>query len=224
VETLDQPSAEELAAREAAERLGERFLVYRDGEGRQVIHTLGGNQPTVTIGRRDEADIAIAWDPELSRLHAELELHAGEWTITDDGLSQNGTYVNEVRLDGRRRLADGDLIRVGRTRITYSVPDGDGEEVTLLPGDLAAAPAFSDQQQDVLRALCRPLFGDGEGVGAADPVVIAAETGIPLDVVESEIDQLERTFGLEDLPSHERRAEIALLAVRSGVVGRGDYA
>jgi pSer/pThr/pTyr-binding forkhead associated (FHA) protein len=199
-------------------------LAWIDGEGLHRRFVLDGVRRPVTIGRRAEADVALAHDREVSRVHAELEYRAGEWTITDDGLSQNGTCVNEVRLDGRRRLADGDLIRVGRTRITYSVPDGDGEEVTLLPGDLAAAPAFSDQQQDVLRALCRPLFGDGEGVGAADPVMIAAETGIPLDVVESEIDQLERTFGLEDLPSHERRAEIALLAVRSGVVGRGDYA
>ena len=43
--TLGQPNEEELAAREAAEQLGERFLVYRDEEGTQVIHTLGGNQP-----------------------------------------------------------------------------------------------------------------------------------------------------------------------------------
>ena len=88
-------------------------LSRRGGRGAGLPAGAGGG--SVTIGRRDEADISLPWDPECSRLHAELELRAGEWTITDDGLSQNGTWVNELRLYGRRRLADGDIVRVGRT-------------------------------------------------------------------------------------------------------------
>ena len=42
--TVGQPNEEELAARQAAERLGERFLVYRDDDGKQVIHTLDGSR------------------------------------------------------------------------------------------------------------------------------------------------------------------------------------
>ena len=109
-------------ARLAAERLGVPFLVYRDGEGRQQIHPLERGRRSVTIGRRDEADISLPWDPECSRLHAELELRAGEWTISDDGLSQNGTWINELRLAGRRRLNDGDDVRVGRTHLIFASP------------------------------------------------------------------------------------------------------
>ena len=109
-------------ARLAAERLGLPFLVYRDGDGRQRIHPLERGRRSVTIGRRDEADISLPWDPECSRLHAELELRAGEWTISDDGLSQNGTWVNELRLVGRRRLSDGDDVRVGRTHLIFANP------------------------------------------------------------------------------------------------------
>ena len=58
----------------------------------------------------------------MSRLHAELELRAGEWTVCDDGFSQNGTWVNGLRLAGRRRLADGDLLRVGRTIFAFCAP------------------------------------------------------------------------------------------------------
>ena len=111
-----RPSEEELEARLAAERVGAPFLVYRDGEGMQRIFPLEPGRLSATIGRRDEADVSLPWDPECSRLHAELELRAGEWTITDDGLSQNGTWVNELRLYGRRRLANGDLVRVGVER------------------------------------------------------------------------------------------------------------
>ena len=55
----------------------------------------------------------MPWDPEMSRLHAELVCRAGEWMVSDDGLSQNGTWVNGLRLAGRRRLADGDLLQRG---------------------------------------------------------------------------------------------------------------
>jgi hypothetical protein len=216
--TLGQPTEEEVAAREAAEQLGERFLVYRDGEGRQVLHTLSGSHPAVTIGRRDEADISMPWDPEMSRLHVELELHAGEWTICDDGFSQNGTWVNGLRLAGRRRLNDGDLVRVGRSIIVYCDPVPISTGPTLVPGELSATPRFSEQQQRVLRALCKPLFADGEGINAATDEEVAEATGIPLEDVVVELDHLGRALGLEDMPHADQRAEIALLAMRSGLV------
>jgi predicted component of type VI protein secretion system len=209
---------DELAAREAAERRGERFLVYRDEDGRQVIHTLAEGRTTVTIGRRQEADVSISWDPEMSRVHAELEVRAGEWTISDDGLSQNGTWVNGLRLAGRRRLADGDLVRVGRTVFAFCDPVPIGTGPTLVPGELSATPRFSEQQQRVLRALCRPLFADGEGINPATDEDVAEATGIPLEAVVSELDHLGRALGLEDMPPPDQRAEIALLAMRSGLV------
>ena len=205
-------------ARLAAERLGLPFLVYRDGEGRQQIHPLERGRRSVTIGRRDEADISLPWDPECSRLHAELELRAGEWTISDDGLSQNGTWVNELRLVGRRRLADGDDVRVGRTHLIFANPVSIGIGPTLVPGELSATPRFSEQQQRILRSLCRPLFVDGEGINPASDEQVAAETEIPLDAVVAELDHLGRALGLEEMPQPDQRAEIALLAMRSGLV------
>ena len=205
-------------ARLAAERLGLPFLVYRDGEGRQRIHPLERGRRSVTIGRRDEADISLPWDPECSRLHAELELRAGEWTISDDGLSQNGTWVNEMRLVGRRRLADGDDVRVGRTHVIFANPAAIGIGPTLVPGELSATPRFSDQQQRLLRGLCRPLLGDGVGTAPASDEQIAGATGTPVVTVTTELDHLTRMLGLDAGSVAERRRELALLAVRSGLV------
>ena len=101
---LDLASSEDLEARREAEREGVPFLLLRDDRA-----------GSVTVGRRLEADVALAWDPEVSRLHAELEYKAGEWTLCDDGFSQNGTFVNGLRIHGRRRLTDGDLLRIGQT-------------------------------------------------------------------------------------------------------------
>ncbi len=211
-------SEEELEARLAAERLGAPFLVYRDGADRQRIVPLEPGRRAVTIGRRDEADVSLPWDPECSRLHAELQLRAGEWTVSDDGLSQNGTWVNELRLVGRRRLADGDILRIGRTLFTFSQPGVIGIGPTLVPGELSATPRFSEQQQRILRALCRPLFGDGEGLTPTSDEEIALSTGIAVETVTIELDHLTRALGLEDMPHPERRAELALLALRSGLV------
>ena len=215
------PTEEELEAQQAAERLGLPFLVYRDGEGVQRIYALELGRRSVTIGRRDEADVSLPWDPECSRLHAELELRAGEWTISDDGLSQNGTWVNELRLYGRRRLADGDVVRIGRTLLTFSQPGTVGIGPTLVPGELSATPRFSEQQQRILRELCRPLFGDGEGITPTSDEAIAAALGTSVETVTIELDHLTRALGLVDLPTSEARAEVALLAMRSGLVENG---
>jgi hypothetical protein len=203
------------------EQLGVPFLAYSDGDGEDRIFALEPQRRTVTIGRRDEADVSLPWDPECSRLHAELQLRAGEWTITDDGLSQNGTWVNELRLYGRRRLADGDVVRIGRTLLTFASPGVVGIGPTLVPGELSATPRFSEQQQRILRELCLPLMGDGEGVVPASDEDIGAALGIGTETVTTELDHLTRAFGLEDMPARESRAEVALLALRSGLVENG---
>ena len=215
---LDLASPEDLEARRAAERSGAPFLLLRDDQRVQQIVRLDPGSGSVTVGRRHEADVALAWDPEVSRLHAELEFKAGEWTLCDDGYSQNGTYVNGLRMHGRRRLTDGDLVRIGQTSIAFCDPGLGGLGVTLAPGELGVAPKFSEQQQRILHALCRPLMGDGEGINPAGDAAIAAETGIAEEVVTTELEHLGRSFGLQEMPPPDRRAEIALLALRSGLV------
>ena len=98
--------------------------------------------------------------------------------------------MNGLRIHGRRRLTDGDLVRIGQTSIAFCDPGLTGLGVTLAPGELGIAPKFSEQQQRILRALCRPLMGDGEGINPAGDAAIAAETGIPEEVVTTELDHL----------------------------------
>jgi pSer/pThr/pTyr-binding forkhead associated (FHA) protein len=217
--TLASRTPEELEERQTALDAGVPFLLFRDGDGRQRIFTLGEPAEAVTVGRRYEADVSLPWDPEASRLHAELSCRAGEWTIVDDGWSQNGTWVNGLRLAGRRRLADGDLVKIGRTIIGFHQPGARGPGPTMVQGELSATPRFSEQQQRILRALCRPLFTDEDGFQPASDLEVADATRIDVDVVSQELDLLARLFGLEDMPRAERRAEVALLAVRSGLVG-----
>ena len=205
-----------------AERQGLPFLMLRDGDGALRIVPLDARQRTYSVGRRSAADIALPWDREVSRLHAEITRLGGEWTISDDGLSQNGTYVNELRLSGRRRLLDGDLIRLGRTSMTFRAPPTGTGVLTLLPGELSAATALSEQQHQVLRELCRPLARDATAAPAAD-AAIADALGIPLDVAANEVLGLLAAFGLDDLPDQqEARTEAAQAALSSGLVSFED--
>jgi pSer/pThr/pTyr-binding forkhead associated (FHA) protein len=212
------PTPEEQKARKAAELRGAPFLVYREEKGAQKIVELDENARTLTVGRRFEADIALPWDREVSRLHAQFEFKAGEWTVDDDGWSQNGTFVNEMRLDGQRRLQDGDIIRCGQTNIAFVHTRNMSVEMTLVPGELSATPRFSMQQQQILRELCSPLLGDGDGVSPLADDEIAERLGTDQKTVTTELEHLARQFGLSEMPFFERRAEIAMLALRSGLV------
>jgi pSer/pThr/pTyr-binding forkhead associated (FHA) protein len=114
-------SPAELQEQLIAVRGGSPFLLYRNGERQQRIICLEG-RCEVTVGRDEGADVALSWDNQVSRLHAELECIAGQWTVVDDGLSSNGSFVNGERVSGRRRLADGDALRFGRTQVVFRAP------------------------------------------------------------------------------------------------------
>jgi hypothetical protein len=70
----------------------------------------------VTIGRSGENAIAIGSDEFASARHARIEPQRDGLWIVDLG-STNGTYVNDHPIDGRERLQEGDLVRVGETEL-----------------------------------------------------------------------------------------------------------
>ena len=91
-----QATATELQARIEAERAGVPFVIYFDAEGRQQLVALGGGMTRVPIGRAPDVAIRITGDSQVSRVHAELETVGEHWLVADEGLSRNGTYLNEV--------------------------------------------------------------------------------------------------------------------------------
>jgi hypothetical protein len=185
------------------------FLLYKDDSGTE--QTVPLESEALTVGRRDEADLSLSWDAEVSRLHCEIERKAGVWTVSDDGLSQNGTWVNGLRVNGSRRLRDGDMVYVGRTTLTFCQPGPRGTIVTLVPGVLASIRHLSDQQQRILRVLCA---GEEPPTDAA----IGAELGIAQQDVHLELLSLARAFAIDDVPEQEWRPELAALARHTGMI------
>jgi len=213
-------SAAELKELLATERGGEPFLAFRDGEGRLHFYTAGGRGERSTLGRRSELDLSIPWDNEVSGLHAELHHLGGEWTIVDDGLSTNGTYVNGQRINGRQRLRDGDSIRVGRTALAYRTAQAAPLQKTITAGDRPAL-ALTDTQRRVLVALCRPCRDGGLATPATNQE-IAAEVFLSVDAVKMHLRTLFGKFGLGELPQNQKRARLAERALQFGVISRRD--
>ena len=207
----------ELKARIEAERRGAPFVEYRDGEGRQVIVDLGGGEPVRTIGRREGSDVMLGWDPEVSRLHAMLERAGEEWTVVDDGLSANGSFVNGRRVTHRQRLRDGDELCFGATHMTFRRPARDGARSTVVVQSGAAPPAVSEAQRKVLIALCRPLKDPGVTTPATNRE-IAEELVVSVDTVKAHLRTLFDRFELDELPQNQKRAQLAAAALLRGVV------
>ena len=213
---LHAGSPRELNDRVAAERRGASFLLYRDDDGRQHLLDLGERSGRLTIGRHPDSDVALPWDGEVSRLHAELERVAGEWTVVDDGRSRNGTFVNGERLLGRRLLADADVIRAGRALLVFRAPAARQFRPTI--PESRTAPALSPAQRRVLVALCRP-FADGRSFATpASNRAIAQELVVSSDTVKSHMRALFDAFGIGPMPQNEKRAALAREAIERGIV------
>jgi hypothetical protein len=213
-------SAPELKELLAAERVGEAFLAFRDEQGQLRLFAADARKETITVGRRGGMDLSVTWDSEVSGLHAELQHLGGEWTIVDDGLSTNGTYVNGERISGRQRLRDGDRIRVGRTVLVYRAAQETGVGQTVAAGDRPAVQ-LTDTQRRVLIALCRP-YGDGGFATPATNQEVAAEVFLSVDAVKMHLRTLFGKFELGELPQNQKRARLAESALQFGVISHRD--
>jgi hypothetical protein len=215
-------SAGELKRLLRVERAGEPFMAFRDPRGPLELFALSRTGQTGTVGRRAEMDLSIPWDGEVSGLHAELQCLGGEWTLVDDGLSTNGTYVNGQRISGRKRLRDGDLIRVGRTVLAYNAARAPVVQETLSAGDLPVTQPLSDMQRQVLVALCRPYRDGGDFATPATNQQIAAEVFLSVDAVKMHLRMLYAKFELADLPQNQKRMRMAECALRFGLISQRD--
>jgi pSer/pThr/pTyr-binding forkhead associated (FHA) protein len=214
-------SPAELKERIEAERRGRPFVVLRDGSGRQVIAELD-EVAVQTIGRAAEADLALDWDAEVSSVHVELRKLAGDWLVIDDGMSRNGTFVNGERVTARRRLRDGDQLRVGRTVLVFREPHR-ARRATLLPDSVDRAPELSPAQKRVLVALCLPYLREDGGVARpASNREIAESLHLTVAAVKTHLRTLFLRFGVEDLAHNEKRARLAQCALETGAVRPAD--
>jgi FHA domain/Restriction endonuclease len=96
----------------------EAWLLLSDGTSVLLQDT------EVALGRSEASAVCVVGD-QVSRRHAIIGWHDGSFVLRDAG-SQNGTWLNERRVSSAR-LAEGDVVRIGRTliRFTQHLPTGE---------------------------------------------------------------------------------------------------
>ena len=222
---LHRASPAELKERLEAERRGTPFLLYADGARRQQIVVLGPERGRWIVGRGAGADVALDWDADVSRIHAELERLGQAWTIADDGLSRNGTYVNGERIRGRRRLAERDQLRFGTTTVVFRAPSAGARptrtQATAL-GAESGGVGISPGQRRVLVALARPCLAEGAFAPPATNREIADELFLTVESVKTHLRALTVKFGIQDLPQNRKRARLVELALQRGEISPRD--
>jgi pSer/pThr/pTyr-binding forkhead associated (FHA) protein len=207
----------ELQERLEAEREGVPFLIYRDGDGHQRLLQLAADRPHLTVGRRASADLALPWDTEVSRLHAELERIGNDWTVADDGLSHNGTFLNGQRVTGRKRVRNGDALTFGNTIVSFREPKGQISDPTTTPAQTAPGQRLTEAQRRLLICLARP-YRESSFASPASNRQIADELHLSVDAIKAQLRGLYQLIGIEHLPQNQKRAALVLEAFGRGLI------
>ncbi len=99
------------------------------GIAEQESYTLA--QPRVVVGRLPQCEISLL-DNVVSRRHFQITEEHGKYFIEDLG-SNNSTYLNEVRVVGRKKLRDSDHIRFCSYVFRFELGDNEFDVTHDLP-------------------------------------------------------------------------------------------
>jgi predicted component of type VI protein secretion system len=176
----------------------------------------GGTYPlrdtVTTVGRGPGVDVDLG-DPSVSRLHAEVVRRGPHVYVDDLGLSTNGTLVNG-RPVGRRILADGDVLQMGRVRLrVVGLPQLADDAAPLRRTQM---PELTRREREVLDALCRPALHQEAFVAPATSHEVADELVVTEAAVKQHLLRLYQKFKVEEGPN--RRARLANEVISAGVV------
>lgn len=135
---------------------GRRLSVLRSRDG----HDRVSFSRSLSVGRHPDNALVLG-DPEVSGRHAILECGSGGWVLLDLG-SRNGTSVNRRRINTRKTIREGDLIRYGGVSAWFV------EQLAPPPRDVGAY-AFVENVHSGRRV---PLKHDRLVLGVASPAEV----------------------------------------------------
>jgi len=209
----------EIKERLDAERSGLPHVVFRNQSDEQVVTWLAGD--LAAVGRLENCELCLQWDMGVSRVHAELQRIGDAWTLSDEALSRNGSFVNGKRVLGRRRLDDGDVLTFGSTTVIFRAP-GRAYDRTEPARPLMKSSTVSPSDLCILIALCRPLQQHNRSSPATNRE-IADELCLSIPAVKRRLGVLFDRFGLENLSHNAKRARLADVALQTGLVAPFDF-
>ncbi|HEX8441269.1 FHA domain-containing protein [Archangium sp.] len=105
------------------------FLYVERGPGAGQLQPL--KQGVLVLGRASSSDLRLQ-HPSISRRHAQLTRRGDQLSLKDLG-SQNGTFVNRVRLTGEVELHAGDEVALGNALLRVRGPGATPEPPRAAP-------------------------------------------------------------------------------------------
>jgi FOG: FHA domain len=113
---LSPQQASALLPQPAARAQGQLVVVTSPALEKGDVVTLDSH--ALRVGRGGDNELPIERDEYASSHHARFEPRRDGVYVEDIG-STNGTFVNGIRLTRERRLAPGDVIRIGETDLRF---------------------------------------------------------------------------------------------------------
>ncbi|MEW6363714.1 MAG: FHA domain-containing protein [Acidobacteriota bacterium] len=190
------------------ESLKPRFTVLQDGKALGSREIEPGED--WKVGRQTGNPLVVS-HPSVSRFHARILCDASGVYLEDQNTA-NGSYVNEVRVQDRVCLKDGDLIRLGQTTsenpIMLSFEDPSSRLLeALAESDKPARPPEPEPPA--------PAQAAGESVGEAQE---PAEAQAPADEAGSKLPApIAKAIGIVKQPVVWIPAAVLVLAVIVGL-------
>jgi Nif-specific regulatory protein len=171
------------------------------------------------IGRDPLSHIHLT-DTAVSRRHCVIRQEGDAFTLRDDG-AKNGTWVNEERLIGVRRLAHGDVIGVGDSLFRFLTEADDPS--SLQPSSFfAKRTTLTLKQEDVLYLRPEELEAQlAESPGLARELMTRVARDLNTLLMIS--NQLRSTQRLPELRRRLLESVVRLVAADRGAVVLTDY-
>ena len=139
----------------ASEKRAERhpppaFINDLHGKTGKATHKLGGRP--LMFGRvagqdSEHFDYVVVDEATVGRRHALIEFRDHACWIIDQG-SINGTFVNDLMVETRRRLKHGDRIRLYKCEFEFIMPELEDIDSTVVSNTVFAARAARDGRED----------------------------------------------------------------------------
>jgi pSer/pThr/pTyr-binding forkhead associated (FHA) protein len=175
------------------------------------------DEQRMTIGRSSGNDVVLGHDKSVSGLHAVVEPIADGWCVQDVG-SRKGTFVRGERILGMRVLRHGDDLTIGCTKLPFRAAEP--TRPTRTEG-AASPPELTRREREVLRTLCRPLFGGHVFTEPASLHDIAMQLVVTEAAVQQHLLHLYDKFGIT-AGTGSRRTQLTNEAIRRGAVNLAD--
>ncbi len=153
------------------------LLIFSLGQPRCIALPMSSGP--VLLGR-DEGGTAYPADPKMSRRHATVSYDGERFHIIDHG-SQNGTYVDAVRVDKRLGSASAQVVRAGDSVFLLCADLRPLRSGVTQQGELMVGPALREVWNQATRAsqFGQTLHVTGESGSGKEGVARAFHAGSP---------------------------------------------